>query len=117
MSPMTTPLKALRSPLETTGTTLAVTSDSLISKYSAMLESVFTTIQSPPVAMNEPLKIFARDTECYSGYESVAHLCEVLPLPPWFVIFIVPSLPMTSIPVVLPPFAVIAGALTALDGL
>ena len=70
MPPVTTPLKALRSPLETTGTTLAVTSDSLISKYSAMLESVFTTIQSLPVAMNEPLKIFAWDTECYTSFSA-----------------------------------------------
>lgn len=41
----------------------------------------------------------------------------MLPYPPWFVIFIVPSEPTTSIPVVLPPFAVMAGALTALLGL
>ena len=59
----------------------------------------------------------ARDTECYSGYESVADLCEVLPLPPWLAIFIVPSEPTTNIPVVLSPFAVMAGALTELLGL
>lgn len=59
----------------------------------------------------------AWDTECYSGYESVAHLCEVLPLPPWLVIFIVPSEPATNIPVVLSPFVVMAGALTELLGL
>lgn len=47
----------------------------------------------------------------------MAHLCELLPVLPWLVILMTPSLPTMSIPVVLPPFAVMAGALTALAGL